>query len=351
MHSAKGWLPHLQWDQEETFRVIYRHFTREQMLSLRDENGLLRIADYFDQVCRPALITALEKDSLPEISAKLSDQEFTLKDFVELMSERHDYPDAFAGMRGEMVKAIDSVENHKPIHWKEVIDDLMYTLNFHAELMPAEDQLVLRKTVMPFLMNVIAAMPLASADMLLALHDAGKLDLIEGRVSADEESRRDGATNVSVEDSGESHDIRYDMFIDCSGQKSLELDQYPFPSLVSVGRVRRARAEFLTEKSYRDLEEKGDDEHLFQEDSKFLLHTGGVDIDSSYRIVGKNGKPDSSIFDLAFPHTSGVRPYSYGLQACNATAEIVVGAWVEAIDKHSKIQGKLEEMTEKYVEI
>ena len=53
----------------------------------------------------------------------------------------------------------ESVLEHKPIHWKETIDDLIYTLNFHAELMPAEDHLTLKSLVMPFLMNVIAAMP------------------------------------------------------------------------------------------------------------------------------------------------------------------------------------------------
>ena len=53
---------------------------------------------------------------------------------------------------------------------------LFYTLNYHAELLPAEDHLALRSTVMPFLMNVIAALPLRSARMLLALDKAGILD-------------------------------------------------------------------------------------------------------------------------------------------------------------------------------
>ena len=39
----------------------------------------------------------------------------------------------------------------------------------------------------------------------------------------------------------------------------------------------------------------------------------------------------SRIYDIAAPHTSGLRPYSYGLQACNHTAAIVVQAWVEEI--------------------
>lgn len=351
MHAANGWLPHLQFDQDEPFRAIYRHVTREEMLALRDKDGWLRIAVYFEKVCRPALLEALTKDGLTDISAKLDSPEFTFGDFVELMTEKHEYADAFAGMREEMKDARDSLENHKPIHWKEVLDDLIYTLNFHAELMPAEDHLFFRKEIMPFLMNVIAAMPLSSGNMLLALHAAGKLDLIAGRVSIEDGGKSAASTTITVENSDKTREITYGMFIDCSGQKPMELDQYPFQGLVKSGRVRRARAECVSEIQFHKLEQEGEDEHLFKTGSKFFLHTGGVDIDAAYRIVGIDGSPDSSVFDMAFPHTSGVRPYSYGLQACNATAEIVVGAWLEAIYDYSGIKGELEDTTERYTAI
>lgn len=352
MHAANGWLPHLQFDQDEPFRIIYRHVSREKMLAIRDPEGRLRIADYFDEVCRPALIKAFSKDGLTDVVRKLNSRSFSLEEFVELMSERHEYEDAFMGMRKEMSEAKESVEDHKPIYWKEVIDDLMFTLNFHAELMPAEDHLIFRKTMMPFLMNVIAAMPLPSAEMLLALHDAGKLELIAGRVAIADGGRSDGTTTITVEDDdGNSNEIQYGMFVDCSGQKPLELDQYPFQSLVASGKVRRARATFVSGDIYRKMVREGEGEHLFEEDSEYFLHTGGVDVDAAFRIIGRGGEPESAVFDLAFPHTSGVRPYSYGLQACNATAEIIVGAWVEAIKGGAGIEGDLEETTERYVSI
>lgn len=351
MHSADGWLPHLQFSQDEPFRVIYRHVGREELLALRDDDGWLRISDYFEKVCRPALLEAFTKDGFNDVAGKLESPGFGFADFVKLMSDKHEYSDAFAGMAEEMIAARDSVENHKPIHWKEVMDDLMYTLNFHAELMPAEDHLFFKKEVMPFLMSVIAAMPLPSGEMLLALHAAGKLDLVPGRVSLGDDARKDGSTTVTVDDSGEKKRITYGMFIDCSGQKPMELEEYAFQGLVKSGHVRSARAEFASEENYLELERKGEDAHIFKTASKHLLHTGGIEIDASYRLVGKNGSPDSGIFDIAFPHTSGVRPYSYGLQACNAAAEIVVGAWLEAIDKGADIEGDLEQTTERYVKI
>lgn len=351
MHSSNGWLPHLQFDQAEPFRVIYRHVSRDEMFKLRNEKGLLRINDFFDKVCRPALIIAFSKDGLTDVASSLRSPMFGLEEFVELMEDKHEYDDAFVGMRQEMIEARASVENHKPIHWKEVMDDLMYTLNFHAELMPAEDHLVLRNTVMPFLMNVIAAMPLPSANLLLALNDAGKLDLVAGRVSIEEDGRGTGSTTIIVENGEKTKKITYGMFVDCSGQKSLELAQYPFQGLVNAGRVRRARSPFNSHELYKRMEQKGETEHLFKEGTDLLLHTGGVDIDAAYRIISEDGSPDSSVFDLAFPHTSGVRPYSYGLQACNTTAEIVVNSWLEAIDTNARIVGDIENASERYVEI
>jgi hypothetical protein len=343
MHSSQGLLPHLQFDQEEPFREIYRHVTREHLLDLIDDQGFLRLETYFDKVCRPTLRKAFKKDNLPELVQHLDNPQFGLREFVEKMSDKHDYENAFEGMRYEMSEARISVENHQPIHWKEIIDDLFYTLNFHAELMPAEDHLLLHSLVMPFLMNVIAAMPLPSGNTILALYDAGKLDIISGKVSIDDEQSEKGKTSITVDDEGEESAISYRMFIDCSGQKPLELEDYPFASLVASGTARKARARFQNpEKSINSLPEEKK-EHLFEDGQQTVLHIGGVDIDGSYRLIGPDGKPNSRVCDIAFPHTSGLRPYSYGLQACSATTAILVKAWVASLTP-----GPCPEVTELY---
>ncbi len=347
MHAAEGWLPHLQWDQVEPFREIYRHVSREEMLSLRDDRGFLRLGQYFDYVCRPALLDAFKKDGMGTIVELLRDSSFGMEEFVEEMSERHEYVDSFDGMRKELKKAQDSVENHRPILWKETLDDLMYCLNFHAELMPAEDHILFKKTVMPFLMNVIAAMPLQSAHMLLALHEAGKVRLIAGRVKVHGKGKEPGTTLVKIETGNGSEEIEYRMFVNCSGQKPMELDDFPFQSLAKSGGVREARADFL------DREKSGevDDEKLICSGGVKKLRTGGIDIDAAYRVIGRDGVANQRIYDLSFPHTSGVRPYSYGLQACSATAGVVVSTWREAIQSRREEEGGLAEVSKMYDEI
>ena len=344
LHSSEGWLPHLQFDQEEPLREIYRHVDRAGMLALVGENGFLRLADYFDRVCRPALRAAFEKDENDELTELLSDDGFGLEEFVAKMTDLHSYRNAFEGMGAEMVEARISVLHHKPIYWKETIDDLMYTLNFHAELLPAEDHLTFRRVVNPFLMNVIAAMPLPSGSILLALHEAGVLKLERGKVTIDEPQTEAGSTSLSIEEGEASRHVRYTMFVECGGQKALGVRDYPFPTLVAAGMVCDAMALFVDPKAA----EGAPPEKVSNREGKQVLLTGGVGIDSAYRVIRSDGTPDSALFDLAFPHTSGTRPYSYGLQACSATSRIMVSAWVQAISSNDCLPSTLDEVSELY---
>jgi len=350
MHAAHGLLPHLQFDQVEPLREIYRHVDRDSLLDLLDENRFLRIETYFDKVCRPALSKAFEKDEMPEMVKLLADPEFGIKEFAEKMTDEHDYDNAFEGMRYEMREAKESVLNHKPIHWKEVLDDLMYTLNFHAEMMPAEDHLLFHSHFMPFLMNVIAAMPLPSGNTLLALYDAGKLDIISGNATIVEEEREEGKTTIEVDDEGEKSTVSYRMFVDCSGQKPLEPEEYPFPSLVKNGVARKARAPFANAENVENVPGKKK-EHLFEEKGKPVYQTGGIDVDGAYRLINSDGNPNPRICDIAFPHISGVRPYSYGLQACGDTSAILVRTWIDEIKAGTVTKTDPETLTEVYEEV
>lgn len=323
LHSANGWLPHLQYEQGEPFREIYRHATRDQLLGLRDANGGLSLVDYFDEVCRPALAIAFAKDNRMDVVAKLGEPTFTLSTFVQLMTREHEYEEPFEGMRAEMPEAESSIRRGRPIHWKEVLDDLMFMLNFHFEWLYAEDVLTYRQTVVPFLMNVIAAMPLKSAKTLLALYDAGHLELLPGRVSIRQKTA--GKTVIEVEDGGQVSQHEYEMFVDCTGQGSIEIDRFPFPSLLTSGAVVEASAPLRDQSSIEAFDERLC-EKLLGIGGPSRLRLGGIAIDGYFRIIGDDGQSNPRIFDIAFPHATGVRPYTYGLQACDTTAAIVVQA-------------------------
>tara|TARA_R100000027_G_C2247896_1_gene93677 strand:- start:598 stop:2412 length:1815 start_codon:yes stop_codon:yes gene_type:complete len=344
MHSKSGWLPHLQFEQTEPMREIYRHIDRDGLLQLIDKNGFLTLSTYFDRVCRPALVDALRRNGLEDLADSVQRPDCRIEEFIEIMSEDHQYLDAFDGMREELVEAENLMREEKPLYWKEVIDDLIYTLNFHAELLPAEDHLFLNREILPFLLNIVAATPLPTGKLLLALHDAGKLELVAGKVSIAETPSRNGTILVTVgEEDGNKRSIEYAMFVDCSGQSKVEIEDFPFQTLVKQGAVRPARARILKmDDSVSGLADTGQD-RILHEDGTVQLQTGGIDIDAAYRLIPKDGTPTSRIYDIAFPHALGVRPYSYGLQACDATAAILVNSWQTAIDQKRPVNGKVEE--------
>ncbi len=314
MHSAEGWLPHLQYEQREPMRQVYRHVTREQLLNLAADN-VLRLSDYWDRVMRPALVDALRHDNLPAIADDLAGG-LSMEDWVERMKADHTYADAFEGMRQELPEARRSLDRDEPIRWKEVLDDLMYALNYHAELLPGEDHVRLRSVLMSFLMNVIAALPIESARKLLALRDADRLDLRSGYVTV--KDKRDGQTFIDVD--GEEHVFR--MFVDCGGQGTVTIDNYPFPSLTKAGTVRAAAAPLA------DADADVPDGRRTELNGRPAVQLDGIAIDPGYRVIGTDGQPNPRLLDIGFPHTLGLRPYSYGLQACNHTAEMVVATWL-----------------------
>lgn len=349
LHSLEGWLPHLQYEQEYPKREIYRHTSREEILSLIDNDGFLRIHTFFEKICRRALIQSFEKDKMYKMVEKLKVDNLNFKDFVQIMSDDHEYSDSFEGMRKERVAARNSVNYNKPIYWKETLDDLMYCLNFHAELLPAEDHLFLHKEVMSFLMNVIAALPLSSANILLSLYDAGCIDLVVGKTEVIGDSGNNDRTVIKVEkEDGTKDTFNYRMFVNCTGQKNIELEQFPFASLIKAGNVRKARAKFETLKNSNELSKNVNRDLIFEEHNQLLLYTGGVDIDAAYRLIDKDGKPNDRIFDISFTHTSGCRPYSYGLQACSATSKILTEVWLSAISEKSGINVEIEKITKLY---
>lgn len=349
LHSAEGWLPHLQYEQQEPLREIYRHFNRSQLLELIDAKGFMRMEGFFDKLCRPALITAFTKDKLLDVVEKLQKQTFSFKDLVALMSRKHKFVNSFEGMKFEMITAKNSIYNDIPIHWMETLDDLMYSLNYHIELLPAEDHIFFHKEIMSFLMNVIAALPLQSAEILLALYDTNSIELKSGLVSFPEDSFEDNKTKITVKiEDGSTEELEYKLFINCGGQKKIEIDNYPFQSLVKEDVIRTATAKFANPKSATDLIAELDAKKIIYDGSGTSLKLSGIDIDSSYRTINTSGTSNNFLYDINFTHTNGIRPYSYGLQACNATSLILVESWIAEVTEGKIISEKMEDITELY---
>ena len=329
LHDANGWLPHLQYEQERPLREMYRHTTRETLLHLKGETDALFIPTYFDKICRPALLNALKKDNLKDVIPLLTSKSFDFKQFIDTMAKKHEYLDSFDGMCKELELSDTLLKRDQPIHWMETLDDLMYSLNFHTDLFTAEDHLFFNTEIKPFLMNVIAALPLQSAEILLALYESNCIELIKGKVTIT--TKNAAGTEITIKDTnGTISTKNYPLFINSSGNDSISFDDFPFESLRKAGDISRAKAKFITSTHKTELPPSIPNASTLSEKGELYLKLGGIAIDSAYRCLNADGTASKLIQDLAFNHIYGLRPYSYGLQACSATSLIAVKALINS---------------------
>jgi uncharacterized NAD(P)/FAD-binding protein YdhS len=346
MHTAEGWLPHLQYEQAEPLRGVYRLTTRKELIALIGRDGFLSIKSFFDHIGRKAVVKALRKDEKMGIAKIVNQAAFTFEDFIDKMESEYHYVNSFLGMETEMKEAVNNIRKNKPIFWMETLDDLMYCLNYHADLLSAEDYLYLRLKIMPFLMNVIAALPIQSAEILLALYKANCIELVTGKVEIKASSKKNIIT-VTAHD-GSVRSETYNMFINCGGQQTVEIDSYPFKSLVESKTVSPAYAKFKATDSAAKLEHSEWKEKLFRKNEACYMKLGGIGIDSAFRVVQKEGTVEPNIQDVSCAHIAGARPYSYGLQACDANAAILVASWLKLEDKKINKKIEIEKITEIY---
>lgn len=337
LHTSEGLLPHLQYEQRNAMRKIFRHLTKNQIDSLLDSSGFLSLTTYFNQVMRAALVEAFTRDELPDMASLMQSPTTTFADFIGMMKEKHHYFDSFEGLKFELKDAIEHLRIDKPTHWMETLDDLMYSLNFHIDLLSAEDRIFLQKEIFSFLMNVIAALPIRSAKILLALHDAGCIILRTGRVEILEEINSDNGVTISLSQADEqSEEIKYQKFINCGGQGVLDLNNYPFSSLLQHKNVTEATAEFNNKKEAAELE-KSNPKQIIKDGETTKLKLGGVAVDAAYRLINESEKVSTNIYDISIQHILGSKPYSYGLQACNANAAVVVNTWIHTPLAETKV--------------
>jgi len=140
------------------------------------------------------------------------------------------------------------------------------------------------------------------------------------------------------------------MFINCSGQGGLDSEAYPFKSLTENGTVSDAVAQFRNRSASAQIAASEVD-NLVERGGRTLMRSGGVAIDGYYRLVGEDGSSNERIHDIAFPHATGVRPYSYGLQACDAAASIVVQSWCTELSTGQGLSAKVSAVTSVYEEV
>ncbi len=323
MHSRQGLLPSMRFQFEYPRIRVDLHISIDEVENhIRGNDGYLSLDFIFEKAFKNVLRE--KNEGLYPIIKDMSVEEFV----AYIYKERRGH-DRFALFQKEYEEARESLRTGEPIYWKEMLDDIAYTINFYAKYLSAEDMLRLRRTLMPLVLHIVCFLPLESAERMMALHDAGKFEIKSvGSDSSISTNPRTPGASIRYQDeaTGQEVNLSYQTFINCMGQKGMPASSFPFPSLTEQGVVNPAQLKFLSNSAARKEIEStrpGEPSSVHQKGNSFYLDAGSIAVDDFFRPIDALGQPNDNIHIVAPPYIAGTHPYYAGLPFCNEALEAV----------------------------
>ncbi len=319
LHSRSGMLPAIRFHLEEPLLSSDSLLTKQELTKQMAENDGFVSLDYIFEKGFKDLIK--DKDSNLYVLIKDMDME----EFVGLMMERREKDEPFTLFQAEYVQAEQSIKKQESIHWKEVLAILSFVLNYPAKYLPAEDMIRMQNILLPLISIVIAFVPQNSAQELLALHAAGKLEIIDVGNDSEVEPKEDGGVMYHYKDeNGITNDTYYSTFVDSIGQPHLNLNNMPFKSLISKKTVSSARIRFRCKHQGQIMMEKEPEKVELEIDGTYYLIVSGITINDNYQIVGNDAAANERIYMMSVPYIGGYNPDYSGLDFCEQASSRIV---------------------------
>jgi hypothetical protein len=239
LHTRNGMLPAVRFHLEDS------HLSNKSLLSAQEitahikaNNGFLSLNYIFEYDFKLPI-----KAKEPAFYEQIRDM--NLEEFVAAMMELRERLDPFQLLKAEYIEAEKSIKQKRSVYWKEMLGVLSFALNYPAKHLSAEDMLRLQKSLIPLISIVIAYIPQSSTEELLALHQAGVLDLVtvgdDSKVTPDEQG---GAVYHYTDEAGTERAVHFPLYVDCVGQPHLAYEDLPFKSLLNRHSVSPAKLKF-----------------------------------------------------------------------------------------------------------
>jgi hypothetical protein len=325
LHCRSGMLPGVR------FHLKDSRLKNPALLSLEDihlhriqNDGYLSLDYIFEKDFKDPI-----KYSDPAYYQKIKGM--NLEEFVAYIVKARQAKDPFVQLREDCAEASRSIKHKKSVYWKEMLGVLSFALNYPAKYFSAEDMLRYKRTLHPLMGLIIAYIPQSSCRELLALHDAGCLDVVN--VGHDSEVVPSGDRGIVYRyrtTTGDNVATDFATYIDCTGQPQLEFKDFPFQGLIQQGTVKQATLPF------RDQDIAGEYSHTYPEnvvtdgEGNIHLKVPGVVINDNFQVIGKDGSANHAIYLMAVPCMGGYNPDYSGLDFAEEASKRIVDALQEA---------------------
>ncbi|MFD0941647.1 FAD/NAD(P)-binding protein [Pedobacter boryungensis] len=335
IHSRNGLLPAVRFHLEDSMLAKDSVLSASEVDQVRAANNGFVPLDY---IYKRNFLDRLER-SHPIFHALV--KHLPLEKFVQMMMERRENTPAFELLRNEFAEARISIENQEPIYWKEMLAVLSFAMNYPAKYFSAEDMKRLKGSLMPLISVVIAFVPQSSVSELLALHQAGVLDIQSVGNDSEISTCKEGGINYHFkDDNGQQRSVHYPMFIDCIGQPHLEIDDLPYPSLVSSGTVAIAKLRFADQKNAAIAYANGSND-IIKEGQVYYLRVPGISINDNFQVLDAKGTANKRIHMLGVPFIGGYNPDYSGLDFGDAASEKVMDSICAGLDEDERFSQQI----------
>lgn len=252
-------------------------------------------------------------------------KDLSIEEFVDKMLELREKLDSFQLFKAEYAEAEKSIERHQTIAWKETLAAFSYAINYPAKHFSAEDMMRLRKTLLPLISVIIASLPQSSYKELIALYDAGILNL----VSVDDDSYIEYHDEAGIiyhytDSSGNKKSDHYKMYIDAIGQQPIQFNNIPFEGLKNGKLISSGYIKFKDPEKGKNEFEK-DSSHIVKTDpDNYYLRVDGLNINDNFQALDYYGKVTQDLYIMAVPYIAGLNPDYSGLDFCDTAGKRIV---------------------------
>jgi hypothetical protein len=163
--------------------------------------------------------------------------------------------------------------------------------------------------------------PQGSVVEMLALYEAGVLDMVTVGTESEVRPKDDGG---AVYHYGDGQAVHFKTFIDATGQPHLNLADVPFESLKKNQILSAARLQFRDPAIGEKVSEEGKEKVELGRDGKYYLAVPGVTINDSFQVVDDYGALNERLFMMAVPYIKGYNPDYSGLDFCEEASKRIV---------------------------
>lgn len=319
MHSRNGLLPAIRFHLEDSHLNHGSILTKQEIDAVRLQNdGFLPLDYVFEKNFKAIFI---EKDL--DFYHKIKDLD--IETFVDEMMDLRERLDPFTLLRAENTEAEKSIKRKQSIYWKEMLGVLSFALNYPAKYLSAEDMERLQKVLKPLISIVIAFVPQSSVVELLALHDAGVLELIAVGDNSKVTISNDGRIIYSyLDDNNVKQSADYEMFIDCVGQPHLSYNQFPYKSLLKNKTVSQATLKFRNPQIAEEAILSDNKDVIRGMNGDYYLKVSGIKINDNFQVMDDYNALNDRIYMMAVPYIGGFNSDYSGLDFCEAASAVII---------------------------